>query len=96
MREHLPTGSSTHPEHSKAINAAWIKWRETQLHSQTMLYCRFVSFWMEKYLDQEGSRAYFSYEEFIDGATGPQEAVRLGGKEEEGAVQPLDVFVKRD
>lgn len=84
LKYHLPTGSATHPEHVEETKEAWLKWRDNQLHSQTMLYRRFVSFWMEKYLGDEGNRLYFDYETFIDPELGPAEAVRLAQFLEEG------------
>merc|ERR1719491_1857006 len=76
-RFNMSTGHSMHPEHSTDAHAAWIKWRDNQLRSQTMLYRRFVSFWMEKYLNREGDRIFFSYEEFTDQDSGSAQAVRL-------------------
>ena len=84
LKYHLPTGSATHPEHVEETKKAWLKWRDNQLHSQTMLYRRFVSFWMEKFLGDEGNRLYFDYETFIDPELGPAEAVRLSQFLEEG------------
>lgn len=49
-----------------------------------MLYRRFVSFWMEKYLGDEGNRLYFSYESFTHDQSGPQEAARLATFLDEG------------
>jgi len=84
IRNHLPTGSSSLPQHSTDIKNQWLKWRDNQLHSQLMLYRRFVSFWMEKYLNNDDARMYFAYEDFVNGEKGVDEALRLYNFMEEG------------
>jgi len=64
-------------EHAQSSHDAWIKWRENQLHSQILLYRRFVSFWMEKFLGNDANRIYLSYEELMEQDDIPDEAIRL-------------------
>ena len=65
------------PEYASDIEEQWLKWRDNQLPSQLKLYRRFVSFWMEKYLGNDGSRIFFKYEDFVNEESGPLESVRL-------------------
>lgn len=95
MRNHLPPGAATNREHAEDSMNAWIKWRDSQLPSQIMLYRRFVSFWMEKYLAYQGNRIYFSYEDFVDEEKGPIEASRLASFLEEGMKSSALEWVKR-
>ena len=76
-RNHLPTGHAARPAYADDARAVWVRWRGEQLQSQIALYRRFVSFWMEKYLADEGARVYFAYEDLVAEASGPGEAERL-------------------
>jgi len=75
MKSHMPAGSAA--KNSEETLAAWIKWRDNELSNQILLYRRFVSFWMEKYLEKDDKRVYFSFESLVDEEKGPREAVRL-------------------
>jgi hypothetical protein len=83
-------------EHAQSSHDAWIKWREKQLHSQILLYRRFVSFWMEKFLGNDANRIYLSYEELMEQDDVPDEAIRLATFLHDGiqsnTVEMMDMF----
>lgn len=85
FNNHLGLNSSFTKEHAQSSHDAWIKWRENQLQSQILLYRRFVSFWMEKFLGNDSNRIFLSYEELIEHEDDlPDEAIRLATFLQEG------------
>lgn len=73
LNSHVPAGDP-----SDETTAAFVKWRDNQLGDQLLLWRRSVSFWMEKFADDDGERrVFFSYESLIDEESGMQETVRL-------------------
>lgn len=42
-----------------------------------MLYRRFVSFWMERHIEDDVNRIFFTFEDFVDWYKGPDEARRM-------------------
>jgi hypothetical protein len=71
-------------------------WPNEQLHSQILLYRRFVSFWMEKFLGNDANRIYLSYEELMEQDDVPDEAIRLATFLHDGiqsnTVEMMDMF----
>ena len=76
---HMTASSSvgSSAEKLEETRAAWIKWRDNQFSDQVLLYRRFVSVWMEKYLDHDNERIFLTYEDLVDEENGPQAATRL-------------------
>jgi len=72
LNSHVPAGDS-----SIETTNQFIKWRDNQLSDQLLLWQRFVSFWMEKFIQDDSKRIIISYESLFNEASGPQETVRL-------------------
>ncbi|KAL3805569.1 hypothetical protein HJC23_005813 [Cyclotella cryptica] len=94
IRNHLPPGSSKDEQHQADTHATWIKWRDAQYPSQTMLYRRFVSFWMERHIEDDNNRIFFTYEELTDWYKGPGDAKRMQTFLEKGLKENVLEMVK--
>lgn len=77
LRNHLPPGSSKDLQHKADTHETWITWRDNQFPSQIMLYRRFVSFWMERHIEDDNNRIFFTYEDLVEWYKGPGESKRL-------------------
>lgn len=73
----MPRGSSKDPQHQHDTHTLWLKWRDNQFPSQIMLYRRFVSFWMERHIEDDDHRVFFTYEDLVDYYKGPVDSKRL-------------------
>ncbi|KAL7477393.1 hypothetical protein ACHAW6_003203 [Cyclotella cf. meneghiniana] len=94
IRNHLPPGSSKDQQHQADTHATWIKWRDAQFPSQTMLYRRFVSFWMERHIEDDNNRIFFTYEDLTEWYKGPVEAKRMQTFLEKGLKENVLEMVK--
>lgn len=94
IRNHLPPGSSKDQQHQADTHATWIKWRDAQFPSQTMLYRRFVSFWMERHIEDDNNRIFFTYEDLTEWYKGPVEAKRMQNFLEKGLKENVLEMVK--
>lgn len=72
LNSHVPAGDS-----SVETTNQFIKWRDNQISDQLLLWQRFVSFWMEKFAEDDIKRIFISYESLMNEVSGPQETVRL-------------------
>jgi len=72
LNSHVPAGDS-----SIETTNQFIKWRDNQLSDQLLLWQRFVSFWMQKFAEDDDKRVFISYESLMNEVSGPQETVRL-------------------